>query len=375
MKYLLALTLLFVSVPYSMAFLFPDGNQEPAIAFACKDCDFLAAEHIAVQQAPENTCSIYRNGPNAAYCESVSQEILIPVHNTRNTFKFTVTTSISSQNIPVVSVTSFFPLTATQSDLMNKYLDFYEDFSWAVSNASMSTAELSPTPIFTTDPTLSLAAKDDACESHPSYYFANATNASKIEQSMAARVEISLNGSTGAEYTNEALPAGGGLNLTTTGGGISINFVYVRNDLMVIRGDDYANRLAFNIHIASQPTLSNLAVFSLSLNTGFTNIDGYRYGAIFGGGELDLSEDALVSNCLLDVLNENSEPTDDAPTVGGGDGRFSDPFTGANIPNSSPTEFCKYSRKLKTCVTDEDAVQTCSYSTFKWIARCGNVSP
>ena len=378
MKYLLALTLLFVSVPYSMAFPSLDGNQEPAIAFACKDCDFLAAEHIAIQEAPENTCSIYRNGPNAAYCESVSQEILIPVHDTRNTFKFTVTTSINSQNIPVVSVTSFFPLTATQNSLMNQFFDLYDDFSQAVDHANMSSDELSPAPIFTTNENpMNIGAKDDACESHPISYFSDANSKRSARRGLASRIQESIGGSTAAEYQNEVLVSGGSLQFSAGadgfGVGIGVNVQYIEKNLIVFKGDDFENRLAFDLRLATDS--ANKVRFSLSLNKEWTKIDGFKYWEVFGSSGLDLaSGHGLVSNCLLDFFSENTEPLDSEPTTGAGDGSFQNPFEGLGISSATNSlDFCLFTRKFKNCSTTKEG-ETCTKSTVSWIGRCSSVS-
>lgn len=371
MKNLLTFSLFFMSMRLVMALPFANENQEPTEAFVCQRCDLLEAERIAIKNAPESTCNLYQNESNVALCEPVSKEILIPVQHTQLIFRFKVTTSIGEQDLPVVNVQTL-PLTATQEVLMNQYFDFYNEFKLAVGKASISSAELSPLPIFITNAIpKSVGIKEDVCASHPAYYFSNDTNKLNIHNELADRIENSIEGMVVAEYSETLFPRESFLNISRGTDKVEVNMQYVEDEFLVFRGDDFNNRLAFSVHKTADPTVSNKVVFNFSLNKAFTKIDGFKYGEIFGGGSVDL-EGVIVSNCLLNLLNENSEEDlGDTPTSGGGDGSFSDPFTGVNIPTANPHQFCKFSRKYENCNVGPNGNQQCTSSNIKWVAPCG----
>jgi len=141
-----------------------------------------------------------------------------------------------------------------------------------------------------------------------------------------------------------------------------------------VRGDR-KNRLVFNLDVGMD-AVGKTPVFKLSWNRGWTIVDGMDYLDLFSGTERDFSENSdFLSDCLKDFLNEESEPTDDAPTSGGGDGSYDEPFTGTSIVSAQIFDLCTFTRKLKTCKTTEDEETTCRYTTFSWVSKCGNVSP
>jgi hypothetical protein len=372
MKFVLSIALLMMSAPSVMAFPFSDGGPGQTVAFACINCDFNAAEHIAIQNAPKNTCSIYRTPPNAAYCESVSQTILIPVHDTRNVFKFNVTTSIDSQNRPVVSVDSFFPVNTLETALMSKYLDFYEEFELAVRGASITSEELLQPAVFSTNASSPASVtENDECSSHPTHYFKNLGNKRSIRGNLADRIQLSIGGDSGAEYSNEALINSGSLDVSLTGGAVSVGMQYIENSLVVTRGDSFENRLAFDVNVFSDPTSGNNALFSLTLNTSLTKIDGFKYSELFGGGNVDLSN-TIISNCLVEFL-KSGDAVSDTPTSGGGDGTLEDPFVGIDVGNSNTLwDFCGYTETIRTCIDNPNGTQSCVESTYSFVARCGS---
>ncbi len=181
MKYISVILTLFFSL-LSLAFPF-DGKQDVQ-AYACEDCNEINARNIAVANAPVNNCDIFRNGSIASYCEPISKEILIPVHKTKDIYKFIVTTKIDSQNRPFVSARAF-PLTSNQSAIMHSYLDFNDDLINAISEASISSSELFPKPDFIMSKSAQGAGNNDSsCDSHPTAFL------SSPESKRAIRKEI-----------------------------------------------------------------------------------------------------------------------------------------------------------------------------------------
>ncbi|GAA5130794.1 hypothetical protein [Thalassotalea piscium] len=343
--------------------------QQPNIAFACRDCTLADAEAIAREKAPINDCDIYRNGPVASFCEAVTQEILIPVTNTKYVYKFITSTTIDSLNRPVVNLFSF-PLTSDQTNLMNMFFDFYEGLQAAIQNASIHDLEMSPSPSYAMHVNGSGASDGDECESHPTKFFRGINEKRAIRSELAARVTTAMSGSTAVEFTQESLLGGGGINFGTTGAGISVSVQYFEVDQIVTRGTDFNNRLAFDVNISGDATRNNLAVFNLSLNTEFTKIDGFKYYEIFGS-EVDL-EGVGISNCLREYFEEESEaiPEDQMPESGGS-GTYNDPFTGADaFSNTNPQDLCKYNRRVKTCSTTKEGT-TCTYTQVSWLNSCG----
>ncbi|SET62495.1 hypothetical protein [Thalassotalea agarivorans] len=353
-----------------------ESTQKPNIAFACKDCTLTEAETIAIENAPVNDCDIYRNGSTASFCEAVRQDILIPVTNTRYVYKFVVTTTIDSQNRPVVNLFRF-PLTTDQTSLMNMYFDFNEEMQAAISNASIDESEMFPEPNFTItsfSPENGTSAGNE-CKNHPTQYFRGLNEKRAIRSELAARITAAINGSTAVEFTQEPLPTGGGLNLATNGAAVSVNFQYFQANQIVTRGTDFNNRLAFDVNIAGDVTSNNVAVFSLTLNKTFTKIDGLKYSELFGS-DVDLAG-VGISNCLRKFLEEESEevPEDQLPPAGGS-GSFNDPFTGADAnTNIDPIKFCEVPRRLKTCSTLPNGSVKCTYTTFTMLTSCGFFKP
>ncbi|GAC27434.1 hypothetical protein [Brumicola pallidula] len=373
MKFVLPIVLLIMSTSSVIAFPSLDESaREPTAAFACKDCDLNAAKNIAIQNAPKNTCSIYQNSQNSTFCESITQTILVPVHNTENVFKFDVTTSIDSRNRPRVSVTSLMPLSTIESALMTKYIDFYKDFASAVNSASITSAELSPIPAYSLSnsaPYSSSGSND--CSSHPVSYFKGLNEKRDIRTELASRVTASIGGVTAVQYENEALVNSASVDVHVTGGGVSIGLQYVKNDLVITRGTSFENRLAFTANVYSDSTRGR-TLFSLSLNPALTKIDGFKYSEIFGGGNIDMS-DVAVTDCLREFL-QDGEPVSPSTLPGGGDGTFDDPFVGPDIPDGGRLDWCGYRTSIRTCIEQPDGGQICTVSTYSFIAPCGRLN-
>ncbi|QOL26652.1 hypothetical protein LP316_04955 [Thalassotalea sp. LPB0316] len=358
----------------SSSFAFSLDSQQEVQAFACEDCNEIAARSIAVANAPSNSCNIFRNGRSASYCEPIAKQILIPVHKTRDIFKFIVTTQIDAQNRPYVTARSF-PITPNQSEVMHQYLEFNDDLMVAISEANISSSELFPKPDFVMSKSAQgTGSNDSTCDSHPTAFLSSPENQQAISSDIGNKLSTAFRGNTAADLTHERLTSGGGISLGQGAAGIDISFSYLNRNLLVFRGDDFDNRLAFNVHLGSDPLRDNHVVFSLELNKGWTKIDGFKYGELFGGGAIDLSG-VLVSNCLIDFLTKEGDSGNEPPTTGGGTGSLSDPFYGFDaLNNNDPLNFCRYNKTVKTCSTTEDGNTSCTSSRITWINKCGLVN-
>lgn len=370
MKHIIIMALLLISASSAMALPLPiGGSNEPITAFACKNCSFEDAKNIAIQNAPENNCSIYENGSIATYCEPVTETILVPVHVTEDVYKFFVTTSIDSRNRPKVSVYSGFAISTIESALMTKYLDFYKDFEAAVNSASISTEELPPLPEFTSgNKSFFLSSSNDNCSSHPTKYFKGINDKREIRSNLASRITASIRGSSAAEYENEPLVSGLSIDMGIDGVGASISSHYVKNDLIVTRGNSFNNRLAFTVSLYTDPTKGNQPLFSLSLHRGLTKIDGFRYSEIFGGDNIDMTN-VQMTNCLREFLQQG-EQVDESTMTGGGDGSFENPFEGGDILNGDDKDWCRVRTKIRTCIEQPNGGQICTVTTYNWTELC-----
>lgn len=368
MKYIFYFSILLFS---SLSFAFSFDSKQEVQAYACENCNETDARNIAVANAPVNNCDIFRSGSAANYCEPISKQILVPVHKTKEIFKFIVTTQIDSQNRPNVT-TRLFPMTSSQSAIMHQYLTFNDELMIAINEANISSSELFPKPDFIMSKSAQgTGGNDSACESHPTAFFSNPENKRAIRKELGDKISDAFNGETAVDLTHERLVNGGGLSLGQGSGSINISFTYVNRKLIVFRGDDFDNRLAFNVHLGSDPLRDNQALFNLELNKGWTKIDGFKYGELFGGGDIDLSG-VLVSNCLIDFLTKEGESDSEQPSTGGGSGTLSDPFYGLDsLNNNNPLNFCKYDKIVKTCSTTESGSTQCTSSRLTWINKCG----
>lgn len=348
------------------------GGQSKTQAYACNNCNSSEAKSIVIREAPVNNCSIYRNGRNASFCEPLSKEILIPVYKTREVFKFIVTTSINSQNRPVVNVISF-PVTAAQYSVMDKFFDLYEEFEEAVSkvNHESSLNNAFYTPSYSSK--LSGAEANDYldCSNHPIWFFANDANARNIKSRLGDSLIDFMDGKTQSEVSYESLVSSGGVQVATNGAGANIGLQYFGRNLIIFtnvgRTGGYTNRLAFDVNLGTDILNANKVNVVLSLNRMFSSIDGYGVNTIFGGANTDLSGGA-ISECLKKFLEDKGESI--VEKSGGGSGTAIDPFTGLEgLNNVDSNSYCKYKREYEICTETKDGT-SCRASTVEWTARC-----
>jgi hypothetical protein len=373
MKIFITAVLLLIGISSVIAIPLPIGGfNEPVTAFACKSCSFAAAKNIAIQNAPENNCSIYQGRGNPAFCESITKTIFVPVLSTEDVFKFTVITSIGSDNRPEISVYSDLPTTAIESALMAKYFALYKDFQASVNSANISTADLPPLPEFTlgNKPFYSSSSNDD-CSGHPIQYFKGKNEKTSIRTDLAAQIKVSMSGSTVAEFENEPLTNGTSIDVQITGAGASVSSQYIKNNLVLTRGDSFDNRLVFIVSLYTDPTKGNQTAFGLALHRGFTKIDGFRYSEIFGGDNVDMS-DIQMSSCLREFLQGGDE-VDQSKLPGGGEGSYKVPFEGRDILNGGERDWCRVITTIPTCIEQTDGGQICSETTYNWTEICSSL--
>jgi len=349
------------------------GGAGPTQAYLCNDCDSVTAKSIAIRQAPINQCSIYRNGPIATYCEVIYEQILIPVYQSREVFKFMVSTSINSQNRQTVSVVSV-PVTANEYLLLDEYFDFHERLLNGLHSAYLALRDsYSGSSNASTAFTMRSSPEDSDdidCSEHPIWYFYSLANKNLTTNRAKDFVKQELSGNQ-IDATYEPVLSGGGFQISNAGGGVNLNYQFIRNSLMVSTGDMH-NRLVFNVHVSNHVGDPGTAIFTLTLNRLFTEIDGLSAAELFGGNSSDLTG-YPISACLKKYLEDKAESTgDDSTDFGGGTGAFQDPFTGMDAWNTSDRGmYCKYSRKYRTCSTDEDG-QTCTSTRISWVQPCGS---
>lgn len=347
--------------------------------YFCRDCNAVQARAIAIQQAPENSCSIYRNGRNASYCESTSKEILVPSIDSRAIYKFIITTSIDSRNRPQISLIGF-PVTAKQRDLINNYFEFYNELTRAVSLANKnmyldSKKSFSQPHYISRAPSNSIDDSID-CSGHPTFYFSSNENARYIENNVEKSIANYFRETSFIGIKFDRLVSGLGFQIGKDSIGGNVSFQYVENDLIAFTSEDDNNRLAFDVDVRSgvgDPS-GNVRV-QLRYNQSWTNIDGFQASQLFGGDETDLGNQANASDCLRKLLRDKGEKNkrEQEPEPDGGVGSGHDPITGSDADtNFNPVMRCRYSRDLKTCSTTKDGVKTCRYSTIKWIDSCAN---
>lgn len=339
-------------------------------AYACENCNSLRAEYIAIRNAPKNDCDIYRNGLAASVCEPISKDILVAVHQSGEIFKYQVTTSIDLQNYPVVSLVSS-PLTSRQRALMKQYLNFNNMLVDAVHDATITSAELHSQPFSLNNGyTSTNDSHYESCESHPTAYFSSPINAQQIENQISNRISNHFDGQSAVDISYDRLFSGGGIAIGVGNASINVNLNYIERNLIVFRGTDLTNRLAFDVSVAGDVNRPNFAAFNLTLNKAFTSVDGFQYAALFGGGQVDLSG-AIMSNCLLEFLEQQGE-SNATPENGGGLGSYNDPFVGTDaLDNTNTLMFCQYTRKVTTCHKTSDGAKSCNTTQATWVDTCG----
>lgn len=343
----------------------------PLEAYACDNCSITEAENLARLQAHINTCSIWENGSPATFCEPVSKHVIILSIATRTAFKFTVTTSINSQNVPVVS-TSSFPLSSTEFSLTSDFFDFYADLTDAVIDAqdTLDAQQIVVEGLPSLKAINVYNATLNSCENHPSNYFKNIGNERDIKNELVNLVKERMHGATWAEFTHETFAGGGSISVSK-----GVDLHYIQNKLSVSKEYGPQNYLVFNIYgqgnISSGGGSGEKIKLDLRLNKNFSRIDGFSVESLFPSGNVEVVDltDGLVSNCLRELLDQNSEPTTTPPGANMGSGTFSDPYTGDDGTHN-PGSYCIKRSVVTTRSTTEDGVVTETTTTFSWIGMC-----
>ncbi|NVK57655.1 MAG: hypothetical protein HWE26_18790 [Alteromonadaceae bacterium] len=341
------LSVLLFLPPSASAYEGLNSNHVPPQAYACSNCDIRAAEKIAIEAAPDNDCKVDKSRPTTSVCEPVTKDVFIPVLSNQEVFKFTVTTRINAQNLPVVSVVPSRVL-PEESAVMDKFFDFYADLEQALSKVSIATAELAQSNVNETNYTTAIqnTPQPDRCANHPAYYFKNLGNVREIKNKLASRLR--------AEFKADS----------------SVISQYAQHNLLALWGDSFDNRVAFNVNFANNPANTIHPLFNLTLHKAATKIDGFQYGELFGGNTADLT-DGGISSCLTELLSELAKPSAASPTHGGGDGSFGNPYVGTDTDNAPDSSFCQFTRDVTLCNTDSEGNSECPTTAVTWIDRCG----
>jgi hypothetical protein len=341
------------------------NNTNPLEAYACDDCSFEEAKQIATLKAPKNTCSIWRNGPSATYCETISKQIIVAAIGSENIYNFIVNTSINSQNTQSIGVFSSPFISSTQRDLVQEFFVLYEQLEDAVNEVNQ---DLSLRPsvkgfgYFST-----LAQGEESCENHPTNYFKSIGKERGVKTSLYNSIKQGLENSAWSDIKYQGLVSSTQFGVSLDGVNLGIGLQYVNKDLIVTKFYGAGNYLSFNVIGGSSLDNNSSLIIGLELNTRLSQIDGVSVTTLFGRQTLDLS-DTLMSACWIRFLEEEGEEVP-SPSVSSGSGTLQDPYDGEFSSNSN-YQYCIKRRAVKTCSTTEDGSESCNRSTISWVSAC-----
>ncbi|WP_423187754.1 hypothetical protein ACO1PK_05950 [Alishewanella sp. d11] len=345
------------------------ANQSGALeAYACKDCSLEQAEALARLLAPINSCDIWEKGPEATFCEPVSKEVFILSHETKDVFKFNVTTTINSQNTPTISVWNM-PVLAFELDLSHDYFTLYAELENAVIAAQDKLMMIQPSEVSTHSNFAyhSMGSvTQDSCENHPTHFFKSVSNQRAIISELVGHVASEIGNSTWAEFTYERFVGGGSIGLSKGSGSIGVSLQFHQNNMAITKKYGPGNYLSFQVFALTNVATSNSLMLDLRLNKSFSKIDGVPLATLFAN-KVDLT-DTVMSNCWREFLKEESEPVSTPPGNGGGSGTIDDPFLSGGSHDAG--SYCVIRRSVTTCSTDRDGDTRCVKSTVSWTDFC-----
>lgn len=321
--------------------------------YACDSCDYdkavvIAKEHPKLPNCrwePVNGGQI-EFGSSLFICDTSSTDLIIANARTKKAFKFNVkTTNISSTtpNYGYRSTVKDLSLSSAEIDLLHEFYTIDQDFKNAVS--SVGTTTFNSTQLFAQ---LNISSNDNSCTSHPTGYFDNLRTQNEIHDGLTSKITEELDGAAWFDFIEDTDFTGGGLTLSKGSLGFQISLQHNEIGTFVTKVyEDTNNMLNFEVKYHGEIDLNGDRKLALSykLNRGVSTIDGIRMNMLFAP-TVDLSG-TLISNCLRDLIERNSEEVE-IITPGGG--------TVGDPGDSSGAGMCLKKVKTTVCSTDHNGV-------------------